>query len=563
MKQTLKQDLQQILSFALKQAFPDQDCSGLIPRLELPPDADLGDFATPVALEGAKVLRQKPREIAEKLRSVLLSISQEIISDVQIAGPGYLNLKLKPDFLQERITWIVNHQPSYGQGILADAPSILIEFVSANPTGPLNVVSARAASLGSTLYELWKYVGIDSKSEYYINDYGNQVNLLAKSVACRFLQQKGIQIPFPEDGYQGEYIFSVADHCGQVYQQQVSGRSWLETDLEELADLFQEEALRSLIDSQKRDLDAFGVSFDRWFSERTLHDQAKPLATLDRLESSGKIYSEDGKKVFASAQYGDDKDRVVLREDGRPTYFLADIAYHQDKLERGFSRLVNIWGPDHHGYIARLQGAIEALGYPKETLEVLIAQQVNLLEDGELVKMSKRRGKFTTLKELLDEIPKDVVRYFFIMRSADSPLDFDLTLAKSRTMENPVYYIQYAHARICSILRENEKAAQITPRGTTDNDFWSHASRRNLALALLRFPDDLREIALNREIHRLASNLRELAAAFQRFYQDRDNRILGNDKEPEAAALLELSVAVRAVLRIGLKILGLGAPESM
>lgn len=567
MKQSTKSAISVELKTFLQKSIPANVNGDEIKiKLDYPPDFKMGDYSSPLAMENAKIFRQAPRAIAENIAASLKDgvIVSKILASAEVAGPGFLNFRLHSGYFNESIAWMADENNEPGRDLLKSAvkDKIIIEYVSANPTGPLNIVSARAASIGSALVNLWRYLGIEVASEFYVNDYGNQVNLLAKSVACRYLQGQGHEIDFPEDGYHGEYVYDIAEHCQKVYAKELSAKKWSTENIDELSELFRETALQYNIDQQKNDLRDFGVEFDRWFSERSLHEDKKPQQSFEKMKKSGYIYTEESKEVFASTQFQDDKDRVLQRADGRPTYFMADIAYHQDKMERGFTKMVNIWGPDHHGYIARLNGAMQALGYPSESLEILIAQQVNLLEDGELVKMSKRKGKFTTLRELMQEIPRDVSRYFFVMRATDSPLDYDINLAKSQTMENPVYYIQYAHARICSVLRENDKGEKVEPSFYGAEDFWKIQSRRTLALYLLRFSDELKDIALNREIHRLAVYLKDLAAVFQRFYQDRENRVLGNEKEV-SASLLMLMLATRNVLRKGLGILRISAPESM
>jgi arginyl-tRNA synthetase len=563
---TIRNLIQKEIKNVLNQAFGAEGLENLMVKMEYPPDPKMGDYATPVALECARILKRPPRQIATALQAELQKKGPglKIIESVEIAGPGFLNIFLAADLLYSELVNMADPSVNYGKEVALSEKSepILLEYVSANPTGPLNIVSARAASLGSSLYNLLKYAGIEVFSEYYINDYGNQVENLAKSVAVRFLQRKNMDIPFPEDGYHGEYIYDVLEHCLKELSHELANREWSEKDLSTLSQMFLPTSLAYIIASQKEDLEKFGIVFDSWFSEKLLHKEQKPMAAFALLEKSGFTYQEDGKQVFRSTAFGDDKDRVLIRSDGRPAYFVADIAYHLAKIQRGFPRLINIWGPDHHGYIARLKGALQAAGHPENTLEVLIAQQVNLLQEGEAVKMSKRMGKFTTLRELMSEIPRDVARYFFVMRAADSPLDFDLELAKSQTMDNPVYYIQYAHARICSVLRENALSAKIEPGSGTADFFLAEPSRRNLMLWLLRFPDEISDVSRNYEVHRFAQYLKDLAGQFQKFYQKKDNRVLGGEAETSKALLL-LMLGAKNILSTGLALLGLEAPESM
>lgn len=561
----IKEKLRKTILDALGSLFPEKDLSELTVKVEYPPKAGMGDYACPVALEGARVFKQSPRETASQIKDILEGdkAHNKIIERFEIQGPGFLNIFLSEDFLSRNVLRISGEEYAYGRNVLSnnDFGPVCLEYVSANPTGPLNIVSARAASLGNSLYNLWKYTGIRVDSEYYINDFGNQVALLARSVALRYLEKQGEEINFPDDCYQGLYVHDIAETLAGSHRDVLAKQRYQLKDLEELADIFSDGALEFIISEQKEDLKNFGIVFDNWFSEKSLHDENKPEQAFRILEKTDFIIDENGKKIFESTKFGDDKDRVLIREDGRPAYFMADIAYHKDKFDRGYKKLFNIWGPDHHGYIARLKGALEVLDYPKGSLEVMIIQQVNLVKSGEVVKMSKRKGEFTTLRDLLEEIPRDVVRYFFIMRAADSPLDFDLELAKSESMDNPVYYIQYAHARISSVLRENEKNEAFKPNEPPAG-FWEEPSRRILAQWLLRFPDEIAEIALNYEIHRLASYLNELASLFQKFYQVKANRVKGGDPGI-APGLLSLMIAVKNTIRRGLGILGIGAPESM
>ncbi len=571
---SLKGQIKKELAAICEQVFPEINIQDLNIKIEYPPRLDMGDYAAPLAMENAKIFKQNPKITAQNIINAWkVQSNKEIISDIQIAGPGFLNIFVSDHFLSSR-AYELSMDENFGKDILLAQTNagqedtiaqgrekILVEYVSANPTGPLNVVSARAASLGSSLVNIFRHCGLTVHGEFYVNDFGNQVNLLAKSVAARFLQKLTVDIDFPADGYHGDYVNDIAQYCSQNFEKQLGQKDWGKEDIEYLADLFKEAALEYNISQQKKDLADFGVVFDNWYSERSLHEQDKPMQVLGSLMDKNVIYEQEGKKVFRSTDFGDDKDRVVQRDDGRPTYFMADIAYHLDKLERGYKHLINIWGPDHHGYIARLRGAVEALGFNRDTLEILIAQQVNLLESGEVVKMSKRAGAFTTLRELLEEIPLDAVRFFFIMRAADSRLDFDLELAQKKTMDNPVYYIQYAHARICSVLKENEKNEAFEIMCPPES-LWQEKSRRNLLLYLLRFPDELIEIAQSREVHRMTVYLHELASHFQRLYQQKENRVKGGDPSV-GPAILTLMIATRNVLRQGLSLISVSAPESM
>ncbi|MCX8124942.1 MAG: arginine--tRNA ligase, partial [Spirochaetes bacterium] len=416
-------------------------------KVEYPKEEKFGDYATPIAMECAKILRMSPMQIGEEIKQ---HIDTQIFERIDVVKPGFINLFLSLPFLLKRLEEIVTVKDEYGKNKKQNPKKINLEFVSANPTGPLNVVSARAAAVGDTLANLLQASGDVVHREFYVNDYGNQVWWLGKSVWVRYRQMLGQDVPFPEEGYHGEYVKDIARYIHENFSQELSHIK----DEDEIINFCARKAIEYNVASQKEDLDRFNVHFDTWFHESTLHQTGKVMEVFNYLESLGVIRDEDGKKVFVSTRFGDDKDRVVVRDDGRPTYLMADIAYHRTKIERGYDLIIDIWGPDHHGYIARLVGAMKAMGYDEKHFRILISQQVNLLMNGEAVKMSKRLGTFSTMRDLIEEIGTDVARYFFVMRSMDSHLDFDIDLAKRQSSENPVFYLQYAHARICSIFRE-------------------------------------------------------------------------------------------------------------
>jgi arginyl-tRNA synthetase len=403
--------------------------------------------------------------------------------------------------------YIIESGDEYGRRRKSNPQKYNIEFVSANPTGPLNVVSARAAAIGDTISNLVEANGDYVDREFYVNDFGNQVNLLGQSVLSRIREVRGEETVFPEDGYHGEYIKDIA--------------AWLiENHLSELGNCSSEEekisfcsrkAVEYNVSGQQRDLSSFNVNFRTWFRESTLHEKGEVEKAYQKLENGKFIYTDnENKKVFRSTDFGDDKDRVVVRDDGRPTYLMADISYHYDKIMRGYDRIIDIWGPDHHGYISRLSGAVQALGYEKEKFRVLIAQQVNLIMDGESVKMSKRLGNFSTMRELIDEKGVDVSRYFFIMRSLDSHLDFDLSLAKKNSSENPVFYLQYAHARICSIFREAEKRGIKYNPADFDIEYLNNKEGITLMKQMAKFPEEITDAAESFEPHKIATFLMKL-----------------------------------------------------
>jgi len=553
----IKDSLYQTVADAIKKAVSD----GLIPegdypavKIEYPREQKFGDYATPVALESARVLKKSPMETGEILKKYITAESS-VIGEVEVVKPGFINMFISQDYFSEIIRTVLKEQDSFGKRIKSDPLKYNIEFVSANPTGPLNVVSARAAAIGDTISNLIEANGDIAHREFYVNDFGNQVNLLGESVLARIRELKGEEVNFPEDGYHGEYIKDIASRINSEFRSELDALSGSKKTA-----FAARKAVEYNVASQKRDLGDFNVNFRQWFHESTLHEKGEVTAALTALEKSGHVYSESGKKVFRSTVYNDDKDRVVVRDDGRPTYLMADIAYHYDKLGRGYDRLIDIWGPDHHGYIARLSGAVQALGFPAEKFRVLISQQVNLILEGETVKMSKRLGNFSTMRELIDEVGVDVSRYFFIMRSLDSHLDFDLALAKKDSSENPVFYLQYAHARICSIFREAEKRGIIFDPGHIMNEHLTDAETSILVKTMAKFPEEISDAAETLEPHKIATYLMRLAQSFHRFYAE--HRVLSDDTS-KTQTYLALAGAVRIILKNGLAILGVTAPDRM
>jgi arginyl-tRNA synthetase len=442
-----------------------------------------------------------------------------------------------------------------------------LEFVSANPTGPLNVVSARAAAYGSTLARLLGAAGYAVETEFYVNDAGRQVELLGGSVRARFVERLGGREPFPEAGYQGEYVQALAERVPVG-----EGRAWLELEPGASWRAFGDFAVARVLEWQRQALERFGVRFDRWFRESELHADARVEATLQALQAAGHVYADEGALLFRTTNWGDDKDRVVVRSDGSPTYFLADAAYHRDKHARGYRRVIDVWGPDHHGHIPRMQAVASALGMPADWLEVVIIQWVNLLEGGAKVKMSKRAGQLVMLDALLDEVPAEVAKYFFLMRHQSSHLDFDLALAKQTSEENPVYYVQYAHARICSIEARAAAAGLRFAAATASPGAGAPApaaaplerlqepAELELVKLLVDFPGFVARAAAAREPHRLTGYCEEVARTFHRFYHE--HRVLQED-HALAQARLALCVATRRVVAAALGLMGIHAPEHM
>ncbi|OHD64134.1 MAG: arginine--tRNA ligase [Spirochaetes bacterium RBG_13_51_14] len=555
----LKHEISRLLSRAIEAAIRDgifqEDLSGIDTKVEYPREQKFGDYAVPFALEAAKVLRKSPMEIGNSLAAYLEADPK--IGKVEVVKPGFVNLFVSTNFLCENVKDIISSGDGFGMAVKDSPRRVNLEFVSANPTGPLNIVSARAAAVGDTIANLLEFTGDSVDQEFYVNDYGNQVSLLGRSVLARMRELRGGKADFPEDGYHGEYIKDIAALVSEKHGDEINK---IIDDEDRLIDFLARKAIEYNLAGQKKDLEEFNVFFKTWFSERTLHETGAVMKALDLLASANGVYSSEGKIFFKSTEFSDDKDRVLVRDDGRPTYFLADIAYHNDKIRRNYDLLIDIWGPDHHGHINRLAGAMKALGYDEKHLIILVAQQVNLMMDGETVKMSKRLGQFSTMRDLIDEIGVDVARYFFVMRSLESHLDFDLALAKKESSENPVFYLQYAHARICSLFGEARKRGVRYDPGRASTGYFENEESITLMKHLARFPEEVSDAAEKFEPHRIATYLMRLAQAFHRFYTE--HRILTDDGE-RTVAYLTLSDAVRVVMANGLRLLGVSAPEKM
>ena len=540
------------------------------PRLELaiPRDQTHGDWTTNVALLAAKSGGENPRALAARLAEAFPR-DPSIFESVEVAGPGFLNFRYAPAFLDRLPARIEREGDAFGQSEQPGDGPVLVEYVSANPTGPLNVVSARAAAVGASLVRLLRATGQRAEGEFYVNDAGHQVGLLGQSLATRFAERIGVSRALPEEGYQGEYLRQLAAALPDE-----AARAALEReDLE----WFRDQALDRMLDWQRRDLSDYGAEFARWFRESELHRSAAVRDTLAELERRGMIYrartpetasdrpseSEDAEGLgdatyLRTSRFGDDGDRVVMKSSGAPTYLLPDIAYHRDKRARGFRHAIDLWGPDHHGYIPRMKAALLALGLEPDFLEVLIVQQVNLLSGGQPVKMSKRAGEFITLRELMEDVGADCAKFFFLMRSTSAHLDFDLDLARRQNDENPAYYVQYAHARIAALLRFAADRG-LTPSHEPDGHY-DHAGEIALLRQLAAFPEVIRGAAAAREPHRVPSYLIESAAEFHRFYHV--CRVVGDDAA-RSRLRLRLAAATGTVLRNGLALLGVTAPDRM
>lgn len=552
MKELLKQGIAEALDKAIAAGtLPAGDYPAI--SLEVPPQKEFGDFATNIAMQSARVARRAPKMIAE---AIVEQMKYPWLDRAEIAGAGFINFFLKHDVIYDTLKQILAAGAEYGKAPLREQDTVQVEYVSANPTGPLHVGHGRGAAYGSALVNLLRAAGFNVQAEYYINDAGNQMNNLAASVNARYLQLLGKKAEIPENGYHGHDIIDTAQ---AIIDQ--DGDAYLNMPEEERLELFKDRAYLEKLKALKKDLAAFNVHFDNWFSERTLHPDAVKAA-CDVLKQRGKIYEKDGALWLKSTDYGDDKDRVVIRDNGVPTYLAADIAYHKNKYDRGFNSLINIWGADHHGYVARVKAAMEALGYDSKKLEILLLQMVSLFRDGKPVKMSKRTGQAITLNELIEEVGADAARYFFIMRSLDTQLDFDLDLAKSHSNENPVYYIQYAHARIYSIYRQVQEANGTLDLNWDDVQWEKLKDEQELELIkkMAAFPEEIQRAAKERAPHRIAHFAHELAGLFHTFYNH--CRIIQEDKELEKARLA-LVTAVRITIANSLAILGVSAPEKM
>lgn len=552
MKELLKQGIAEALEKAVKAgALPE----GSYPQinLEVPPQKEFGDFASNIAMQSARVAHKAPKLIAQ---AIVDQMQYTWLDRAEIAGAGFINFFLKHDVIYDTLKNILAAGADYGKVPCRQDDTVQVEYVSANPTGPLHVGHGRGAAYGSALVNLLRAAGYNVQAEYYINDAGNQMNNLAISVNARYLELLGKPSEIPENGYHGHDIIETAQ---AIIDQ--DGDKYLDMPEKERLEIFKDRAYAEKLKALKRDLAHFNVHYDNWFSERTLHPDAVQAA-CKVLQERGKIYEKDGALWLKSTDYGDDKDRVVIRDNGVPTYLAADIAYHKNKYDRGFKSLINIWGADHHGYVARVKAAIAALGYDPKQLEVLLLQMVSLFRDGKPVKMSKRTGQAITLNELIEEVGTDAARYFFIMRSLDTQLDFDLDLAKSHSNENPVYYIQYAHARIYSIYRQAKEAGVHLDMDWSDVKWDTLKDEQELELIkkMAAFPEEIQRAARERAPHRIAHYVYELAGLFHTFYNH--CRIIQEDKDLEKARLA-LVTAVRITIANSLAILGVSAPEKM
>jgi len=581
----LKKQIQELLV----QSLAALQSKELLPRLE---DVTIkiensrgpehGDFASNIAMTFAKAAKTNPRELAQKVIDHLPESS--ILERVEIAGPGFINFFLKQNAHQSIIVEIFNKDQHYGDSNIGANTPTLIEFVSANPTGPLHIGHGRGAAYGAAVASLLKKAGFDVSCEYYINDAGRQMDILAVSIWLRYLEHCGEKIPFPENAYQGDYIIDIAvklhsDYAAKFNQpadsfshlfDEADAELKIDSLIKHCIDTLGEESYRLVFDAGldsilitiKNDLIDFGVEFNTWFSERSLVENNTVEQCIAKLIKNDWVYKKDGAQWFRSSKLGDEKDRVLIRENGQATYFASDIAYHLSKVERGFEKIIDVWGADHHGYIARVKASMQALELSPEKLEILLVQFATLYRGKEKLQMSTRSGEFITLKELQDEVGKDAARFFYIMRKSEQHLDFDLELAKSQSSDNPVYYIQYAHARICSVFRQLPEKGYDYDRTAALDGLSSLVESHEIKLlaTLARYPDVIENAAATYEPHQLAYYLKDLANDFHTYYNA--NQFLVEDNVIRNARLV-LIEATKKVIANGLSVLGVSAPEAM
>jgi len=523
--------------------------------VEIPNNPEFGDYSTNAALVLGKENKMKPKDLADKIVKELKK--NKAYKKLEIAGPGFINFFLSPSLYQQ-VFWEIYKSEDYGKSDFGNQEKILLEFVSANPTGPLNIVSARAAAFGDTLYRIMKYVGYAPAREFYINDAGNQVDILAESLELRLREIHGEKIgEFPYEAYHGEYVKHLAHRLNAL-----EGTRVFMLPQKDRLEHLKEFALSELLEMQRNSLEKFGVFFEGWVSEKALRAEGVVEEVLSYLTEADCTYEKEDAIWFNSTKYGDDKDRVLMKSDGSITYFVPDVAYHLTKIQRGFTKLIDIFGPDHHGYVPRIRAAFRALNYDDSILEFIFLQQVNIFESGERVKMSKRAGKIVTMDDLISVVGKDAARYFFIARKANAHLNFDLELALKKNNENPVYYCQYAHARICSIIKK-ARSEKIYPKHFKKEMIKKLNKPEELALIqkMADLPELLILIAVHREPHRLTTYIEELASLLHHYYEKYQ---IVNVKNPALSqARLMLLYTVRKVMQICFELMGISAPETM
>jgi arginyl-tRNA synthetase len=523
-------------------------------EVEVPPRESMGDLATTVAMLLAKKLKKSPREIAKDLINYLQD--ETTFERIEIAGPGFINFTFSKTFLCSNLKKIIQYKKNFLREDIGKERTVQIEFVSANPTGPLHLGHGRGAATGQALANLLSAAGYRVEREYYINDAGKQVKLLGLSVFASYKELLGIEHPFPEEGYKGDYVEGIAKEIiNKIHDK------FIKADFDEVSNYFIDYSYELMLSRIKTDLEDFGIGFDMWQSERELFSKGDVQKAISDLMAKGFIYEKDGATWFESTVFGDDKDRVIIKQDGEYTYFTSDIAYHRKKVEKHYDELIDIWGADHHGYIPRVKAVIEALGYPQEKLKILLVQMVSLMRGGKPVQMSKRAGEFVTLREVMDEVGVDTTKFIFLTRRPDSHLEFDIEAAKSQSSENPVFYVQYANARINSIFAHaQEKGFSTEDLHNADLDLLYNPEEMRIIRKLLMYPMVFEGAAIAHEPHRITFYLQELSGLFHPYYNK--YRVVDHDRELSNARLA-LCEAVRIVLRDGLTILGVSTPEKM
>ena len=523
--------------------------------VEKPKDEKMGDFSTNIAMTLARSERKNPKVIAESVARCLKNGSNDL-SQVEIAGPGFINLKMSNEFFLQRLRSAVKQGDDFGQTDVGQGTKVMIEFVSANPTGPLHVGHGRGAAVGDALGRILKKAGYDLSAEYYINDVGNQMNFLGRSTWLRYRELLGEVIEFPADHYRGEYIKDIAN---EIIEQKRD--EFLNLPEEECIPFFRKYATDNILQGIQKDLAEFRVTFDNWFSEQSLYDDNSVEKAIEWLKGKGHIYEKDGAVWLKSSAFNDDKDRVLVKKTGEKTYFCSDIAYHQNKINRGFKKIINLMGADHHGYVPRMEAVLQAMGYDNKIFKILLIQFVSLLRAGEKISMSTRAGEFETLRDVVSEVGVDVARYYFLMRSSDTHLEFDLELAKKENSENPVFYIQYAHARICSIFRTAEEKGVVWDRSNeVDLSLLVEEEEFGIIRAVLAFPEIVEKSARALEVHRISHYLLDMVSRFHGYYSR--HRVISDDKALTLARLFLLD-AIRITIRNGFELMGISSPEKM
>ncbi|MDA8136878.1 MAG: arginine--tRNA ligase [Desulfobacteraceae bacterium] len=555
----MKQIIRRTVANAVEKAFE----KGLLPSDQMP-DMDVeeprhkahGDLSSNVAMVSAALQKMPPRKIAEILVSHIET--GDLIRKVEIAGPGFINFFLSNKAWQPVVDEILEQDTSFGSSDIGKNEKVQVEFVSSNPTGPLHVGHGRGAAVGDSVGNILAFAGFDVQKEYYINDSGRQIRTLGTSVWLRLLQKAGKAVDFPEDCYQGDYIKDIA---GLVLEKE--GEAFVHKDEKEAVEVCAKFAAKIILQGIREDLTDFGVGFDQWFSEQSLYDSGRVQKVIEDFKARAMIYEEDGALWFKTTDFGDEKNRVVVRNNGLATYFASDIAYHMEKFERGFQRVIDVWGADHHGYIKRINAVVEASGRKSEQFQVILVQLVNLLRGGQPFQMSTRAGEFVTLKEIVDEVGKDAARFMFLSRSYDSGLDFDLELAKQKNSENPVYYVQYVHARITGILlkaKQENLIQEIDFKKGRHLNLLDAEEEISLLKILYTFRENVEKSALELHPHVIFNYLMNLAAAFHGYYNR--HKVISDDRD-QTLARLSLVLSVKKVIRNGLTLLGVSAPERM